>query len=75
LSSKNEGIGSILDNLQPGAIITVTTDSGDIIGPARFVLYSSSTGLLTLVEIGAVTPGDEVTIMVLASKIESIRFE
>lgn len=69
------GIESVLDDLLPGQIITVTMDSGDTIGPARFVTFNSATGIVTLIELGAVTPGDEVTVVVVASKIESIRFE
>ena len=68
-------IESVLVDLLPGMVITVTTDSGDTIGPAQFVIYNEETSILTLSEFSSVTPSDSVTVLVVGSKIESIRFE
>ena len=65
----------LIDNLIAGQVITVTTDSGDTIGPAQFVTFNSVTGIIVLKEFSSLSPSDEVVVFLIASKIESIRFQ
>jgi hypothetical protein len=70
----NRGFSTVLENLSPGTIITVVTFSGDTIGPAQFVTFDAATGLVTLKEFSSVTPSDSVVVILLADRIESIKF-
>ncbi|WP_066051358.1 hypothetical protein [Robertmurraya korlensis] len=70
----NRGFSAVFENMNPGTIITVVTFSGDNIGPAQFVTFDPSTGLVTLKEFSSVTPSDSVVVLLLADRIESIKF-
>lgn len=65
----------MFNDLTPGTIITIRTDSGDTIGPAQFVRLDEGTGIVILNELSSVTPGDGVVVWLFANKVESIRFE
>lgn len=65
----------LLENLLPGQVITVTTDSGDTIGPAQFVTFDEDTGIVVLKEFSSLSPSESVVVHLIASKIESIRFQ
>ncbi|WP_129692461.1 hypothetical protein [Gottfriedia acidiceleris] len=65
----------LLENLIPGQVIIITTDSGDTIGPAQFVVFNEETGIIVLKEFSSLSPSDEVVVFLIASKIESIRFQ
>ncbi|WP_088013982.1 CGEA protein [Gottfriedia acidiceleris] len=64
----------LIENLIPGQVIVITTDSGDTIGPAQFVTFNNETGIIILKEFSSLSPSDEVVVTLIASKIESIRF-
>lgn len=70
----NFGFGPILEGFSVGTTLTITTFSGDVIGPAQFVSFDPETGIVTLREAGTATPGDGTVILLLASRIESIQF-
>jgi hypothetical protein len=70
----NSGFSAVLDNMSPGTIISVVTFSGDTIGPAQFVTFDATSGLVTLKEFSSVTPSDSVVVLLLANRIESIKF-
>ncbi|WKB35792.1 CGEA protein [Terrilactibacillus sp. S3-3] len=64
----------IFKSLLPGTIVTVTADSGNIIGPAVFTKFDPITGTVTLIETTGVTPSTTSITKIGCAKIESITF-
>jgi uncharacterized protein YrrD len=75
ISKSFKGVNVMFNNLTPGTVITIRTQSGDTIGPAHFVTFDEDTGIVILNEFSSVTPGDGTVVWLLADRAESIRFE
>lgn len=65
----------IFRRLIPGTIITVTMDSGNIIGPAIFTHYNPATSIAVLEEEGTMSPPTNMIINIGSSKVESIMYD
>ncbi|PEB51539.1 CGEA protein [Bacillus pseudomycoides] len=68
-----EGIACFLFNIwPPGTIVTITTRSGQIIGPASLVLFYSDLCLVILEEESSITPPSTNYIFISCEDIESV---
>lgn len=68
----NEGTCAVFSQLTPGTTVTVTTTSGSMIGPATFVSFDATTGIVTLREQSSVSPPVVETIQLSCTNIESV---
>ncbi|MEH7459434.1 CGEA protein [Bacillus sp. JJ1127] len=68
-----EGIACFLfDSWPPGTIVTITTRSGQIIGPASLLEFYSNLCLVILAEESSITPPSTNFILISCEDIESI---
>ncbi|KRG13856.1 hypothetical protein [Lederbergia galactosidilytica] len=62
-------------HLLEGTVVTVTMDSGQIIGPVVFVQYTPATQAVMFEEQGTISPPTGTIINVDVNKIESVSYE
>lgn len=68
-----EGIACFLfDSWPPGTIVTITTRSGQIIGPASLLAFHSNLCLVILEEESSITPPSTNFIFISCEDIESV---
>ncbi|MCJ7841372.1 hypothetical protein MUB24_10755 [Lederbergia sp. NSJ-179] len=65
----------IFRRLMEGTVVTVTMDSGNVIGPVVFIHYNPVTGIVVFEEQGTISPPTTSIINVDVRKIESVTYE
>ncbi|MGE6632176.1 hypothetical protein [Bacillus sp. NPDC077027] len=74
LFNSSTGFRNLFSSLQPGTVLTIGTDSGNFFGPAQFVSFNQSTGIISITESAGITPVGTSTILIDVNKVETVTF-